>query len=946
MFKYSREALLGLFDPSVAAPNDLDASLPIFASDALEPVANLPLTETEKKILALGSVNSEVQTRRTFSTPSNKGGVRGDFVSSRGGRGGSARRNNSERLMSGRKDASPERRLSMDSDIQDDPQNEEKSVAPAHFPEKQSTVDVLSSSAFASPSRQLSSNTLGSDPKNPIDGLFGGLSIASDLLASSQQQQQQQDTFLKSSFVAPIGAGASTSSVGLSDPPGLQFGGHRAVAPIVESIVSNWFYKDPIGNIQGPFTTSQMQDWYTKNFFSEDLPIKREQDLLFEPLTNLLLRFGRDFPFTSVDESESSSAAGGLFQQHQLPLPQPQFSAIPAYHRADSFTATGYSPFGGALSSIGGAVHHPLVGGPSRFNSTPSTAALYGNEYIGGRDIRFGAMDHSVQTHGWSSQHESSSGYGMLRGGNGFGQNVPDLAFGYHQQQHVPQQHQGYNPIQGGFSQFGVSAIAAPQFGSQVPANSLVVDSFVSSPNSKESFVENGGTSNNSNNRQNSADVLSPDTNSVLAAVTLTGSPQPIPQSPAKSPKNSPRAVSPVLRVPTPEPVVAAVLSPVVSPVKSPQHLKSPVVAPEPVIVEQKQQQQKVKSKKSKKNVVGMPAVEEPQQQQHQPSPVNAATPEPTPVEEKVTAIAATLAPWAGDKEAPKLSLKEIQELEQREHEQKEREKAKKAHARIMAEAQALAEQTASGIPLSGAPWSAGQGAKKSLAEIMKEEEKERKAAEAAVAAVTGNSSAVGGGKRYADHIAPVATNAGAYARASPAVAPVVVPVVAAAVPKASTSGWNVVGKSTATARPVAAAGPVVAAPRTVVAAVSAPKPVSSSVSTGGASGPSAPFIQWARQALAPLGRSTTTGIQADDFIQILLSIPTNEPKTMVSICDDTLGGLTAIDPVKFAEEFIRRRRADLQGPAAYAAASGGGGDAARGFDSGFVTVQKKKGKK
>ncbi|KAJ3023455.1 UNVERIFIED_CONTAM: hypothetical protein HDU68_008611 [Siphonaria sp. JEL0065] len=925
VFKYSREALLGLFDPSVVAPTDLDASLPIFVADALEPVANLPLTETEKKILALGSVNSEVQTRRNFSTPSNKGGVRGDFVSSRGG---SARRNNSDRMFSGRKDASPERRLSMDSDIQDVPQDEEKSAVPTHFPENQSAENVLSS-AFVSPSRQLSSNTLGSDPKNSINGLFGGLSIASDLLASSStSHHQQQDPFLKSSFVAPIGASSS-----LSDPPGLQFG-HRTVAPIVEPIVSNWFYKDPIGNIQGPFTTAQMQDWYTKSFFSEDLPIKREQDLLFEPLSNLLVRFGRDFPFTSVDESESSSGAGGLFLQQQ-PLPQPQFSAIPAYHRADSFTATGYSPFGGALGGIGGGVHHPLVGGPSRFNSNPSTAALYGNEYIGGRDIRFGAMDHSVQTHGWGSQHESNTGYGM------YGQNVPELAFGslHHNNQlpqHIPQQ--GYSQV--GFSQFGA---VAPQFGSQVPSNSLVVDTFVTSPTAKESFVENG---NNSNNWQNPADILlTPDaSNSVLAAVTATESPQPIPQSPAKSPKKSPRALSPVLRVPTPEPTVATVPSLVVSPVNTLQQLKCPVVAaaPEPVVAEQKQQQQqpKVKSKKSKKSVVGIPSVEVPQAQQQQSSPVIAAA--VLEVEEKVTPIAATPAPWAGDKTTPKLSLKEIQELEQREFEQKEREKAKKAHARIMAEAQALAEQTASGIPVGGAPWSAGTGAKKSLAEIMKEEEKERKATEAAAA---GNSVTVGGGKRYADHIAPVATNAGSYARPSPAIAPVA-PAVSPAVPKATTSGWNVVGKPAATARPAAAGAPVIAAPKTVVASVSASKPVSSSVSTGS---PSAPFIQWARQALAPLGRSTTAGIQADDFIQILLSVPTNEPKTMMSICDDTLGGLTAIDPVKFAEEFIRRRRADLQGPAAYAAASGAGssgGDAARGFDSGFVTVQKKKGKK
>jgi len=39
--------------------------------------------------------------------------------------------------------------------------------------------------------------------------------------------------------------------------------------------------------------------------------------------------------------------------------------------------------------------------------------------------------------------------------------------------------------------------------------------------------------------------------------------------------------------------------------------------------------------------------------------------------------------------------------------------------------------------------------------------------------------------------------------------------------------------------------------------------------------------------------------------------MPLNETSVIYDICTDTLGGITAIDPLKFAEEFIKRRKMD-----------------------------------
>lgn len=51
-----------------------------------------------------------------------------------------------------------------------------------------------------------------------------------------------------------------------------------------------------------------------------------------------------------------------------------------------------------------------------------------------------------------------------------------------------------------------------------------------------------------------------------------------------------------------------------------------------------------------------------------------------------------------------------------------------------------------------------------------------------------------------------------------------------------------------------------------------------------------------------------------DELVGILISVPIKESATISMICDDALGGFTMIDPRKFAANFIKYRRADLDG--------------------------------
>ncbi|KAL4941262.1 hypothetical protein BDV06DRAFT_194856 [Aspergillus oleicola] len=53
-----------------------------------------------------------------------------------------------------------------------------------------------------------------------------------------------------------------------------------------------WIYRDPQGNIQGPWTGLEMHDWFKAGFFSPDLQIRKLEDPEFEPLAQLVRRIG------------------------------------------------------------------------------------------------------------------------------------------------------------------------------------------------------------------------------------------------------------------------------------------------------------------------------------------------------------------------------------------------------------------------------------------------------------------------------------------------------------------------------------------------------------------------------------------------------------------------------------------------------------------------------
>ncbi|KAL4631123.1 PERQ amino acid-rich with GYF domain-containing protein 1-like isoform X1 [Arapaima gigas] len=66
-----------------------------------------------------------------------------------------------------------------------------------------------------------------------------------------------------------------------------------AALPLSHEAAMKWFYKDPQGEIQGPFTTLEMSEWFQAGYFSMTLLVKRGCDEGFQPLGDVIKMWGR-----------------------------------------------------------------------------------------------------------------------------------------------------------------------------------------------------------------------------------------------------------------------------------------------------------------------------------------------------------------------------------------------------------------------------------------------------------------------------------------------------------------------------------------------------------------------------------------------------------------------------------------------------------------------------
>ncbi|KAJ3180721.1 hypothetical protein HDU87_001834 [Geranomyces variabilis] len=1014
-FKFSREFILSLFDPSIPTPPDFKPAAAMTSERVLEPMANIPLNENERKLFTSQSVNSEISARRT---PHGRGETKDGVVRPAPRGPGTAQRgysNRTDRVGSQSDGYRPTRRADAvgDEDPWDMPAGVGSFSSNGMFARDTPDTGRDETLLFAnrgrdSPLRTGSPASIerrdispGKTAKPPHSGPINGTATH---LNTAQPSRTNEDanrnsyvdmfsTFGSSSSLStPMGGAGSTglgARLGASDPlaaPSMtrSLSNHSltrtsnqpppGIVPAPTPFVPQmWQYKDPSGVVQGPFTSAQMHEWFRAGYFSDELPIKRADEYSYEPLVRLLQKHGRDRPFlANMDEAERLFRQ--LESQRRVPVATPGGST--AYNAFGTFGAGAsaqsmYAP-GGATGFGAGGLESLSTGAYSRTSS-------WGAESPG-----------AIRT-GWSALNPEVERRGSPLGVAVPGSPAAGMQSAYFDQR-ATQAEDGFTvggsssqrPAPAAFRSFSAAqSSSAPQSPAANLFSGPILD-FAAAQRDKQPAWGNisGLAGSHYHDDASPLDVVSKlideshyehQIGEQFSRLSVDPASETLPnqapvanQAPSPVKQESDKPVSKArktrkeerqerfereneLRKQQQKKGVAAKAATAAAPTAVSETETS---APAPAVdLRQIMSEEHTRSKREKEQA----ALENERRIQAEIEDAEKAS---------SSAVAATSA-WGAsgevngtaEQKASKPTLKQIQEAERARAAIEENVRAQRAQKAILQQAQMIQEQEALVASQSlikdqggGAVWGGAAAAapksqpsaarqKKTLADIMeKEARRKRKEAELAESALAGQPT--GTGKRYADTIATSGTSNSAIAHAAGAKPPVVnrpaTVVASGSVVKAkgpaavATSGtasrpdenvvgpWNVVGKQGQVVRPPAppsvrpAALPTApAAPRIVSVHVNPSPPV---VATNElkAKGPTSAFMQWCRTVLQPLSRNN--GVNVEDFIGILLSINPNESAITQSICDDILGGLTAIDPRKFAEEFGRRRKADAQG--------------------------------
>ncbi|KAH7322898.1 hypothetical protein B0I35DRAFT_426692 [Stachybotrys elegans] len=129
-------------------------------------------------------------------------------------------------------------------------------------------------------------------PMRPNRGVFEELFPSSD---ASRAQGVFSTAEAGQPLSAVAGPGSFTPVTGGLPFGGSQVGNEPPSAQVRQMVMPDrmrWVYLDPQGQVQGPFTGLEMNDWYKAHFFTPDLRVKKVEDPEFEPLGQLIRRIG------------------------------------------------------------------------------------------------------------------------------------------------------------------------------------------------------------------------------------------------------------------------------------------------------------------------------------------------------------------------------------------------------------------------------------------------------------------------------------------------------------------------------------------------------------------------------------------------------------------------------------------------------------------------------
>ncbi|EPS33717.1 hypothetical protein PDE_08679 [Penicillium oxalicum 114-2] len=743
-----------------------------------------------------------------------------------------------------------------------------------------------------------------------------------------------------------------------------------------------WIYRDPQGNIQGPWTGLEMHDWFKAGFFSPDLQIKKLEDGEFEPLAQLVRRIGNSREPFLVPQIGIPHGPEPMTGQWQNPS---QGSAQP--------------PFPGSFPSFGTTLTAEQQNALERRKQEEQYLMARQKEHLAQQQAIMKQMQvpGAPPTMQPQLQHQSSAH--SLHSQPSFGSITSPAAYqpspiqaplqGQQQSQGMP----GFFDAPASLRQGGLPNVLPGMLGTelggqdQLPAlfdrlNVGRQDPFAFGPagsfaaRQPDSFLHSQQVASMLQDRaqlqQEQADFDK--ANNALDPFDQEAREERLRQFHALRSQEGELGMRTAEGLPT-HPAAAAE--------HEREALETEAVdehehaAPEPALTlsqqvhkaasAQRQQQQEEQEQQQQQSASesAWAKVDNAMPQPFPPPP--SASPLPAPAAQRnrqnvaeslaagsrsqtqtpVDAAPTSVAPWAKDThEVPKgPSLKEIQEAEARTAAQREEVAAAARRAQLLAEQERLSQAQAQAVPglpssanwasagspatpsSAGSPWNTKSqpvqtttATKKTLAQIQKEEEarKQRLASAAAAAAQTATPSPPAS---VTKRYADLASKAPASNTAATAAAPV-------------SGAWTTVGAGgKAKAPPAAPLGPRSTSGTTVPTAsvVAKPRPTVTTRTTVGSVPQANPnrameeFTKWAKLAL---GKGLNSNINVDDFVQQLLFLPAEAE----IISDSVYANSQTLDGRRFADEFIRRRKLADKGivepvsPSAFAEQKSGGG--------------------
>ncbi|THC92047.1 hypothetical protein EYZ11_008485 [Aspergillus tanneri] len=254
----------------------------------------------------------------------------------------------------------------------------------------------------------------------------------------------------------PVSAvGSVPTSLAADVPPLSQTPGLANVVPPAQQRTMvmpdrmRWIYRDPQGNIQGPWTGLEMHDWFKAGFFSPDLQIKKLEDPEFEPLAQLVRRIG-------------NSREPFLVPQIGIPHgPDPS----PGHWTANTTGGAAQPPFPGSFPSFGTTLTAEQQNALERRKQEEQYLMARQKEHLAQqqalmKQMQFQGVPHGIHPH--QLQHHSSAhslhsqpSFGSIASPVGF---QPSPIQGPTQQQQPPSQPQSV--VGGGF--FDAAAAMRP----------------------------------------------------------------------------------------------------------------------------------------------------------------------------------------------------------------------------------------------------------------------------------------------------------------------------------------------------------------------------------------------------------------------------------------------------------------------------------------------------